>query len=250
MARLEDDISNHPSEVEKLQSEVETLKKSLKRKQNKKILTCGTCLLFFILIVFGLGSFGAYALARSGLVNVPFFSQQFYQEPQPSYLVKVENLSNENDLGSIFNSQIKEKLLHLKQTNNSKITLNLNEEQLTSLLRSQTTNGFFENKVDCIQLAVLPNDLELFMKMKNPVLFITLDFKPSIVSNKLSLKTDELKIGNLKLPKSVGNFILTYTLTKGVNQILGSVSGSFVITGLNLASRNMSIDILLKNFKA
>src|SRR4030042_6062541 len=90
MTRLEE---NSKDQVAKLQSEIEGLKKNLKRKQSKKFLNCGSCLLLFVFFCLLLGGCLAYALAKSGLVEVPYLTKHYYQEPEPIYLVTTEKLS-------------------------------------------------------------------------------------------------------------------------------------------------------------
>ncbi|MCX6743603.1 MAG: hypothetical protein NT116_05200, partial [Candidatus Parcubacteria bacterium] len=95
MTRIENE--NLGSEqLEEMQGEIEHLKKQLKHKQSRKIFNCGTCSIIIVLIILVLLGFGAYILAKSGLRQVPFFSDYFYHEPKPVYLVTGQGIDEKN----------------------------------------------------------------------------------------------------------------------------------------------------------
>jgi len=248
MTRVED---NKIDQVEELKGELEDLKRKLKRKQNKKILTCGTCFLVFILLILVLAGFTAFALSQSGLTKVPLLSEKFYHEPEPSYLVSTENLTlADKDIMKILGKIATEQMAIQKKSADFTINLKLSEEQLTGLLRDQTKNiNFLNNKIDYVQLAVLPDNLELFLKLKDPQLFFTLNFKPLIKNNLVDLEAENFKIGNLKLPKFSGDLLLKYMLEKNINKILSSFVKFLQISAVNLSAKVVSIEILIKSFK-
>jgi hypothetical protein len=249
MTRIEENTKQN--NVSDLESEVEKLKKSLKRKQNKKILTCGSCLLFFILGLILLGVLSVYALAVSGFKEVPFFTKHFYQEPRPSTLVKTENVTAaEKNIATILEKSVKEQALAQKRTDNLKVSLKLSEEQLTALLRDQVTNiDYLNKKIDYIQLAVLPSNLELFSRLKEKNLIVILNIEPKVKNNSLDLSVVNFKIGNLPIPKFIGNLVITNLLENNINKILKSNTGSFQISTISLTVRSVLIEILFKNFK-
>ena len=249
MTRIEENTKQN--NVSDLEAEVEKLKKSLKRKQNRKILSCGSCLLFFILAILILGILGAYALAKSGLKEIPFFTKHFYQEPLPSYLVKSEDSTTvEKYIAATLEKNARKQALIQKKTENLKINLNLSEEQLTALLREQAKNSDYLNKkIDYIQLAVLPENLELFTKLKESRVFITLNIEPEVKNNKLDLNVEKFKIGNLALPKFIGNLLIADLFAKSMNKILQSHSDSFQILAIDLSAKSALVEILFKNFK-
>jgi hypothetical protein len=248
MTRIED---NNNKQVEELKGEVEDLKRKIKRKQNKKILTCGSCFLVFILLILILVGLGAYGLSQSGLAEVPFLSERFYHEPEPSYLVNTENLTPaEKDISKILSKVVKEQILAQKKDKDFKVALNLSEKQLTYLLRDQIKDiSYLNNKVNYIQLAVLPTNFEIFLKIKEPKLFITLNIKPLIKNNLLALDVENFKIGNLKLPRSIGHLLVTYLIEKNINKLLSAFLQSFQISAVNLSSKLVVVEILIKNFK-
>jgi hypothetical protein len=249
MTRIED--NNNDDQVTELKGEIEDLKRKIKRKQNKKILTCGSCFLIFILLILILVGLGAYGLSQSGLAEVPFLSARFYHEPEPSYLVNTENLTPaEKDIVKILGGIVKEQILIQKKDSGFNVNLKLSEKQLTALLRDQVKNiNYLNNKVDYIQLAVLPTNLELFLKTKEPKLFITLNIKPLIKNNLLDLEVENFKIGNLKLPRFAGNLWVTYLIEKNINKLLSTFLQAFQVLAVNLSSKLVIVEILIKNFK-
>ncbi|MCX6745873.1 MAG: hypothetical protein NTX00_02515 [Candidatus Parcubacteria bacterium] len=249
MSRIEE--KNNQNQVEELESEIEKLKKNLKRKQNRKFWNCGTCLLFFILILFFLAVAFAYFLALSGLVNVPYFTEHFYHEPQPSYLINTENITaNEKNLTGLIEKAASQEVLKQKKTENIKITLELNEAQITAMLRDQIkSNQMFNNKIEYLQVAVLQDNLELFAKFKEPKLFVTLKILPQIKNNNLNFKVIEFRIGNLKLPSFLGSLGLTYLLEKSLNQLLNSLANLFLLDNIELAAKTAKVQLLIKSLK-
>lgn len=249
MSRIEE--KNNQNQVEELESEIEKLKKNLKRKQNRKFWNCSTCLLFFILVLFFLTAASAYLLAQSGLINVPYFTEHFYHEPQPSYLINTENITaSEKDLSGMIERAVRAEALKQKKTENLKVTFELNEAQITALLRDQIkANQEFERKIEYLQVAIMQDYLELFVKFKEPKLFATLKILPQIKNNNFNFKVIEFKIGNLKLPRFLGSLGLTYLLEKSLNQLLKSLADQLLLENIELAAKTARVQILIKNLK-
>ena len=243
MARLEEG----ENKVEELQTEVERLKKSLKRKQNKKILTCGSCFLVILIIILVLLALIAYALAQSGLVNVPFFTEKFYQEPKPSCLVKTEGLT-ETEVFDQIQKVIVTQAATQKKTADFEVVIDLSEGQLTTLIREEVRkNSDLDKKIDYLQMAILSDNIELFLKTKEPQnVRLTLAFKPSVKNGKVNLETKKVKIGNLSLPKFVAGFILSLAKSP-LNSMLNSFNNFGQIQDINIRSKIISLDLLIKN---
>ncbi|MFA5187851.1 MAG: hypothetical protein WC460_00640 [Patescibacteria group bacterium] len=243
------DENNNHSNISDLEAEVEKLKKTLKRKKNKKFFNCGSCLLFFILFLLISGLVGAYYVSLSGLIEVPYFTKKFYHEPRPSYLVNAVNLGvAQKDFIQVLEAEAKKQVLLQKKTTNLKLNLGISEGQLSAMLREQAQkNEALNQRIEYIQSAVLPDELEVFAKLKEPKLFITFNIKPTIEDKALKLKTDNFKIGNLPMPKFIGNMIITNFAAKSINQLLASFSSIFEITAIKLEAKMVSLEILVKN---
>ncbi|MCX6742931.1 MAG: hypothetical protein NT116_01720 [Candidatus Parcubacteria bacterium] len=247
MTRIEE--NNDQNNVSDLEAEVEKLKKSLKRKQNRKFFSCGNCLLLFIIFILGCALFSAYVLAKSGLVELPILSAKFYQEPQPEYRIKTENLTAaEKDLWAVLLKNAKEQILIQKKVNNFNLDLKLSEAQLTNFLREEIrSNDSLNKKIDFIQLAVKSDNLELFAKLKAPKMYMILNLKPMIKNNKLEIAVEQFKIGNLKLPKFLGSLGLTFLLEKSLNNLLALNNDLISISGIELMPRFVTVKMLVKS---
>lgn len=236
--------------VEDLQSEIAKLKKGLKRKQSKKILSCSNCMVLFFLVILILIFLGYYVLAKSGLKDVAYLTDRFYTEPQPSHLVKSTNLTDqEKDILAILQVAAAQKFLQQPNADEFNIILKLTEEQLTELIRDKVAaNDSLNEKIDYIQLAVLDDDLELFIKSKEPDKWIlTLNIKPVVKDGKIDLKVQKFRIGNLRLPNIVGNITFSYFTAKSINSALAMFAEFGQVQQVDLFPGMMSVKILINN---
>ncbi len=248
MTRIED----KKNRFEELEQEVDKLKKKLKRKQSKKIFNCGSCFLLFIIVVFVLVGFLAYFLAKSGLKQIPFLSERFYQEPAPSYLVKTDNLTDQDkDVFAEFKAAVAQQAISQQAMGSFDINLEISQEQLTALLRDEIKNNeVLAGRIDYIQLAILPDSLELFARAKeHSKLIITLNFLPEVKNGKLNLKVINFKVGDLKLPDFLGNLAFSYLTEKSLNGILNLFEKYGQLQNITLTKGYIMMEILINNFK-
>jgi hypothetical protein len=248
MTRLEE---NSKDQVGALQNEIESLKKNLKRKQSKKLLNCGTCLLLFVFFCLLLGGCLAYALAKSGLAVIPYLTKYYYREPEPSYLVNTDKLSiGDKNLANLIQKAGQAEALKQEKITDIKIKIELSEAQTTSFLREQIqNNSAFKGKIDYIQAAILADSLELFIKLKEPKIFLTFNVLPKVKNNKLDLELKNFKIGNLKMPRFIGSLGSMYLLEQSTNKLLASLAGNFQLDNLTLAPISIIVEILFKQIK-
>jgi len=251
MTRIEPDNKQvDPDQIEKLQSEVVKLKKDLKKKENKKFFTCGSCIIIALIIILALGSYGAYLVALSGVVKVPFFSARFYQEPKPNYIVATKMMTQE-DLQKRLTDLISSEAQKQKKTENLTVNFQLTDGEITSLLREQIKKSpDSTSKVDFIQLGILPDNLELFIKAKDPQnLIFSTKFLPIIKQNKIDLNILSVKIGNLAVPKFIYSIILENVGENALNNALASLSQRGQIEEINLSSGLIRFKLLIKSIK-
>jgi len=245
------DENNNNNQVSELQGEIQSLKKSLKRKQNRKILSCGNCLAVFIIIILILGFIAAYWLALSGLVNVPFLSARYYKEIKPTYQVAIDESIKESDILNNFKQVISQESLKQKSIENLKVNFVLSDKQLTALIKDKIkANEDFNKSIEYAQVAVLPDNVEIFLKMKDPSkLIITLNILPKIKDNKLNLEVIQFKIGALKLPKFIGNITVVFIGEKSLNQVLNLLEKNGQIQNIKIEKGLINIEILINNIK-
>ncbi len=248
MTRIED----KKNQFDELEQEVDKLKKKLKRKQSKKIFNCGSCFLLFIIAVIVVVGFLAYVFAKSGLKQIPFFTERFYHEPTPTYLVETSNLSEQQkDLLAQFKNTVSQSAFNQQKDGNLTIDWQLSQEQLTALLRDKVkSTRELNERIDYIQLAVLPENLELFARAKEPAnLIITLNFSPEVKNGKFALKVVNFKVGDLKLPDSLGNLAFSYLTEKSLNSMLNLFANYGQLQDITLTKGSIIMEILINNLK-
>lgn len=245
MTRIEKNIAPD-TKVEKLETEINRLKKGLKRKRNKKLLSCGSCLIIMILLIILGAGFLAYVLAKSGLKQIPYLTERLYQEPTPSYLVEVNDWQEQPEIFEIFKEKVIEQSLAQKKVGEFSIYLDLPEELLTSLIREKIReNSSLDNKIDYVQIAVLEDKLELFVKNKPPSnLILILNIKPAVRDSKLYYEIESLQAGNLQLPHFLAKIILSPVF--GIlNKALGFYDNYGQISNIDLAPGYISLEIFI-----
>lgn len=248
MSRQED----KNNKVEELEAEINRMKKGLKRKQNKSILGCSGCLITLLVIIIIVSGFGAYFLAKSGLKEVPYLTEKFYQEPEPSHLVDPANLTEaEKDILAQLEELISQEAVRQQKTSDLRVKFDLREEVLTVLLRDKLkeTNSLDE-KIEYVQLAVLPESLELFIENKEPSrLVITLNIVPTIKDGKSDFKVINFKIGDLTLPNFIGNISFAFIAEKSLNSFLNFSAAYGKIENIELSNGVVTLGILINNLK-
>lgn len=247
MTRLENE-NKTPDQMGEMQDEIQQLKKQLKRKQSRKFFNCTSCSLILIIIFMILGAVFAAVMAKSGLWQLPFFSDYFYHTPKPVYLV-AESEFTENALLGRLQKLATAEALKQKRTNNLNINFEISEAELTALLRSQASkNQALAQKIEFWQIAVAADSAELFLKAKSPKnLILTLDFVPEIKDGKLNLKVRKFKVGDLVLPKFLGAILVENFGANTLNSLLSSFSLAGKIENIGLAEHKFKVVILINN---
>ncbi len=249
MARQEQDKS---TQVEELEAEISRMKKGLKRKQNKKLFSCSGCLILVLIIILLIGLAGAYVLAKSGLKEVPFFTDNFYQEPEPVRLVEADNVNEaDKDILNRLEKAVSQEAVGQQQINDLTVSLDLSEEVLTAVLRDKIKEKeSLAEKIKYVQIAVLPDNLEVFIENKDPSnAVITLNIKPTIKEGKTDLEIVNFKIGDLTLPNFIGNISFGFIAEKSLNSFLNVTAKYGQIQDINLTNGSLILEILINNLK-
>ncbi len=225
MTRIEDPSSDpwikEIDEKEKLKDEIRgEVIKEIKNKKRKKFFTC--CffeLLFTILILGGL----AAAVAKTGVITIPVFSKLFYDKPAPQRIVSI----NPGETKS-FEEKIAEKIGQLKfktpaAGENPEVALEFTEEELTGFIKSMEAaeNSPFTDS----QVSVSPEGIEIFGELKDlNRAFLTIALKPEVINNNFKISFQKIKLGNLSLPASLGNFLADKLLKDQIDSAEKSVA--------------------------
>jgi len=246
MTRLEKESKK--TQVEDLEKEVAKLKKNLKRKQNRKFFNCGSCLIIALIIIIVGGFFTAYALAKSGLKYVPYLTDKLYQEPQPSYIVDTHKLAEEDqELFDLLKTKLAQEVIKQKTVNDLRFKYLLTEAQLSALVKKELEGKkIIGQTVQFVQIAVLEEELELFLKTDKDFIF-TLSIIPQLNEKKLDFKTQQIKIGNLKLPNSFGDMTIVYLAEKALNKTMDLFFKFGEIENITIFPTTITLDIFINN---
>ncbi|MBI2475264.1 hypothetical protein HYV69_02435 [Candidatus Uhrbacteria bacterium] len=199
MSRIEKG-SDVREELQQMKGEV--IKEIGSTKQRHPFRSCFA--IFFILIVL-FSTAIAWALASTGIVYIPVFTQFTYQKPEPGRLVSpgvpVEKVIEEQVLSKLAAGSV-----------NEVISLSLSESSLTASLRDILENaadGFIDSSFSQVTISQ-DKGLTLFLPLENSksgsaILF---SIKANVKDGKIELVPEELKIGSLFIPDSLTNLFL------------------------------------------
>lgn len=228
MTRIENE-NQKDNLVKDLQGEIDKLKKGLKRKQNRRILGCGSCTIAFLVLAILISGFVSYFLAKSGMAHIPYISDMLYKEPRPTYIVQTMTNETQPDIFSALKESLENSLTTINNALNSKVNLQISDSQLTRIINDQVAqNNSLKSRIEYLQVAVLPQNLELFMKLKKPQnTYMVFEIIPKVNNNKIDLEVVSFKIGNLKIPNFIGDAIIAPI----AEQVLNLVIKPFVAFG-------------------
>jgi hypothetical protein len=247
MTRLEYE-NKTPDQLGEMQDEILQLKKQLKHKQSKKFLNCTSCSVILIFVFIILGAALAAVMAKSGLWQLPFFSDYFYHQPEPVYQVADSKFTEADLISRLQKLAVAEAI---KQGKRSNLNLNfeISEAELTALLRSQAVkNQALADKIESWQIAVSADSAQLFLKAKSPKnLIVTLDFVPGIKDGKLNLDVKRFKVGDLGMPKFLGSMLVENMGANTLNSLLSSFSLVGKIENIIPEDHKLKVGILIYN---
>jgi len=192
MARIDLDSQGRP-ETDKLGFDRPAARvKPVRRKSRTKFFCCLLCLIFglIFLVIF------AAMVAKTGIFNIPVFSNYFYRLPQPTRQVAAQNPAEllQQGTGLRFDSQ------------NKLVYIELSERNLTYLIEQAAANNpyFAPN----LQTVISHSQIEMFGLLIYPFSAnITFTIEPYLKDGQLAFTTRGLKVGNLSLPPNIASWL-------------------------------------------
>lgn len=213
---------------EDLKQELQETKKELAaqiHQETKKGHPILTCLLVVVLVLLVLLGLVGYWLSLTGFVRVPFFSDQFYQAPEPTYEVQPYGQAIDAYISDELTEEINERV---QATGSAEIDRNVSllieNEHFTGTLR--TYAGQESKYVDAsrAQVAAIVEDgaLEVFVplansKQKTAVVF---DLLPSVGGDGLLVvELTNMRLGQLHLPDWFSHTFVKRPIEFAVNEL-------------------------------
>ncbi len=194
-------------EAKKLRPKKQVIKK-------RPLFGCFNCLVVLLIIIALLLAWGLSAVAKSGLIEIPFISNWVYSDPEPLHQVTVEK-TGEIDL---------EKAIGDELASSVDTTITFTEEELTLILQQgiETINTIQSKFVaESGQVAIESQQAEIFLKVSSPLDgYLIIGFIPLIQNQNLYLEVQTVKLGNLEIPNSWGQELLDKTVNKELNKAL------------------------------
>jgi hypothetical protein len=218
----------HQSKIEQAQEKMEELRQELRSEVEEEVrsnlrrrtwrsalLRVFGCCGIYLATLLAVPVFLAYLVARTGLIEVPFFSSRVAHERSASRTVMASAVNAEQLLSEKLRS-----LLPVRGEVPDQLTITLTESELTALLRSFLKGDARASAItrDTAQVAITADGIELFARVAGSggrESTVLLRGVPSIQSaptgasgeGKLATEFREVAIGNLGIPRFLANTI-------------------------------------------
>ncbi len=195
------------------------------------------CCLVFLFLIFGLGLISIAAIAKTGIWQIPLFSDIFYKIPSPDRLIEVKP----QDINTFAAG------LKLKSLLNGVVSLEISEKELTFILQELLTTGTDPYFASNLQANIFSDRIEVFGLLLKPIKTnLTLKIKPQVVSNHLDFEIQEIKAGDLSIPPAFIKPVLDIFLKGALSKLNEKLSQFGEIQGLELADGKIVITGKLK----
>lgn len=183
----------------------------------------------------------AFAIAKSGLVQIPLFSR-FYNEPIPIRLVQADPLDWDD-----FRVGLASEIYEQRERQEQGYAVQLSEQELSGLIKSEAEKGLRGQAwtIDLIQVAVTPDYMELYMKLvrsKMGNLDMLIRFRPIVDSKgNLHFEVLETRVGDYKLPVSWGMALASNIFARDLGAWEIHIGSENVIQSVSLLDKGLNI---------
>jgi hypothetical protein len=195
-------------EAKKLRPEKQVITK-------RPLFSCFNCLVVFLIIIAVLIGWVLMLVAKTGFVDIPLFTDWFYQEPKPIHEVVIkpgEQLTMD------------QQALRTTQAMQVGQAVVFTDKELTLLVQdsikqlNQTGNKL---TIESGQIAIEPEEAELFVKLATPVSgYLAIGFIPQLENRNLIFVPKKVKIGDLNVPVVVAKIIFDQVINSELKNSL------------------------------
>jgi len=204
------------------QQSKEALKKEIKEQvevdirrsaRKKKLFRCCSCFIIFIAFIGALVFGAAWAVARTGLYEVPYVSSWAFRAPEPMHEVTVPASYDATGSFEDFESMLGQ--------GGSQISIK--EEMLNAILLGQLVAPLSETGLDVerAQIAIEPEGMEIFIHLARDEkvnIYLSILAMPKIDGNNIGFDVSKVRLGNLTIPDFIAGPV--------ISSFLGSALGS------------------------
>jgi hypothetical protein len=218
MTRIE---SVTPDQREALKGEI---KKEIRQESfRRNVIGCGGCALVIAVLLAIPTYFVAATLARTGFYEVPFLSQRLYKPSSP--MRQVNALVGSNAKTALIAASAKSKF----DPRTNLLTLALTETDLTTMAQETVRSAKPEDlpiPIRHLQVALDERTIEVFAlsPQGSRDATVRVRFLPLVRSGGVSFEVQEVRIGDLELPKSVAQFFVGHVAKAVADAVLAESS--------------------------
>jgi len=210
------------------------------RRRRKKGSVKKTCCLLFLILIILLAVIVTAVIAKTGIVEIPIFSQLFYQLPQPTRQIEISDSTNSAVLG-----------LNLESASKNLVTVEITEENLTSLFRQELSGKKDSLFAENVQAVITTEGVEFSGLLIKPIsVNIILKLKPELVDHKLDFKLIQAKIGDLSIPPAFANQLVDKFLQDKIEEVnqslnkVGQIQDVELLNGKLIVSCQLDLESL------
>ena len=204
------------------------------------MLRWGGCLILVAVVGGGLFFTGAWAVAASGLYNVPMISSWAFHPPDPIHDVEVEENVEEVSVLERMRTEIND-LISTNfpgQLQVSEASVIIEEQLLTTFLLQNITAAAEHAGAEIIksQIAIEPAGMEIFVHMvhKERPVYLSLVVIPEVIDNDIDLDIISARLGNLPLPTWAAGYALNTFLGSALSVLQVPVVGFVHLDSIDL----------------
>lgn len=198
MPRIETASQAHDKDIEKKLAQIESRVKS----SNRHVFSCFNCLIYFLILLLVGGFFLFKAVAKTGVVHLPYFSSSFFTTPKPDHLVVPARESIQSSLYDKIKAQIVTAQISGGQA--VSVPVSITEADMSRALLAYLNRN--NQKYDQAQVAVVGQTLEVFLHTKDSTRYITAVIVPEFNDSGLEIEVESLKVGLLPIPTALLNW--------------------------------------------
>lgn len=234
MPRIE---ATEEKQLNEMEQKMERMENQLKRSQ-RKIFSCFNCLVYFLILLLIGSYFLLSSISKTGIITLPYFSHKFYTAPQPTRVVEPAEVATASFVSQI-RTQATVDFLAGRET--SEVSLAVSEGYMTKTIQDYLNRQ--SKKYDQAQVAIEPENLEIFLHKNNSKIYLTALVSPVFKDDKLEIKITKLNLGRLSLPSGLANWLIKFALADSTNQLNAWLKDYGRITGIILEKGKLLINL-------